>query len=148
MYYEGDVPYTVVIDTDSYAGNFEREMVAYITGHWDEYVGEDQAKVFQKEIPKENDWYPFDDVCIDVIGEHDGYGTRNVAGIDNTGPNGLYNSVSFFFEKRPDLELISLIKERAYKFTKEGSIHGRPQTMKIIGFRLLKKTVLTVIEHI
>lgn len=42
--------YTFIIDTDSYAGNFEREMCAYITGCiGDCEVGEEWADKFRKE---------------------------------------------------------------------------------------------------
>ena len=51
-----DVPaYKVIIDTDSYAGNFERELCAYVTGHWDgETHGGDQVKVFKDEVGEPN----------------------------------------------------------------------------------------------
>ncbi|MBI4450803.1 hypothetical protein HY642_02400 [Candidatus Woesearchaeota archaeon] len=45
--------YLFVIDTDTYAGGFEREMCAYITGQIGECeVGKEQALIAQREIPK------------------------------------------------------------------------------------------------
>lgn len=45
--------YLFVIDTNRYAGNFEREMCAYITGQIGECeVGEEQAKLAKQEIPE------------------------------------------------------------------------------------------------
>jgi hypothetical protein len=44
--------YLFVIDTDEYAGNFEREMCAYLTGRvGDCGVGDDFAELFHKEVP-------------------------------------------------------------------------------------------------
>ncbi|MBS3089663.1 hypothetical protein J4461_02150 [Candidatus Pacearchaeota archaeon] len=44
--------YLFVIDTDKYAGNFEREMCAYITGQIGECeVGKENAKLARQEIP-------------------------------------------------------------------------------------------------
>jgi hypothetical protein len=44
--------YVLVIDTEQYAGNFERELCAYCTGQIGECeVGDDEAKVFHEEVP-------------------------------------------------------------------------------------------------
>ena len=41
-----------VIDTDSYSGNFNREMCAYLTSQWDQAThGGKQAAIAEKEIP-------------------------------------------------------------------------------------------------
>lgn len=43
--------YKFIIDTDKYAGNFEREMCAYLTGRiGDCEVGDDFAEIFKKEV--------------------------------------------------------------------------------------------------
>lgn len=45
--------FAVVIDTDQYAGNFEREMCAFITGMFGECgVGDKTAAIAQKQLPK------------------------------------------------------------------------------------------------
>ena len=47
--------YLFIIDTNQYAGNFEREMTAYLTGHVGECeVGYDMAKSFRKEVKEKN----------------------------------------------------------------------------------------------
>lgn len=44
--------YLFVIDTDTYAGNFEREMCAYVTGQIGECeVGKENAELVRQEIP-------------------------------------------------------------------------------------------------
>ncbi len=46
--------YLFIIDTDAYAGNFEREMTAYCTGQYgDCEVGLEIGSSFEKEFPKE-----------------------------------------------------------------------------------------------
>lgn len=46
--------YIFIVDTDTYAGNFEREMTAHCTGHvGDCGVGNSYAEKFQEECPKE-----------------------------------------------------------------------------------------------
>ncbi|MCR4284420.1 MAG: hypothetical protein NUV97_00035, partial [archaeon] len=46
--------YLFVIDTNTYAGNFERQMCAYVTGQIGECeVGEENAKFARQEIPNE-----------------------------------------------------------------------------------------------
>lgn len=49
-------PFLFVIDTTDYAGNFERELCGYITGHvGDCEVGADEAEIFYKEVPTVDD---------------------------------------------------------------------------------------------
>ena len=44
--------YLFVIDTNAYAGSFEREMCAYVTGQFGECdVGEEIAKAVKQQIP-------------------------------------------------------------------------------------------------
>ena len=58
-----------IIDTDQYAGNFEREMCAYITGHIGECeVGGEQAVCFKKETGLNPDTF-FNNV-LQVADEH------------------------------------------------------------------------------
>lgn len=48
-------PYIFVIDTEEYAGNFERPMCAYCTGQYGECgIGDEEAKAFKEEFPQ---WY-------------------------------------------------------------------------------------------
>lgn len=55
--------YTFIIDTDSYAGNFEREMCAYLTGHiGDCEVGEEWAQKFMEEYG-DDPAYEFKNIC-------------------------------------------------------------------------------------
>lgn len=60
--------YTFVIDTERYAGNFERELCGYTTGVIGQCeVGEEDAQEFKKDIPGNN---PFEDIIRQVPDEH------------------------------------------------------------------------------
>lgn len=73
-------PFAFVIDTNSYSGNFEREMCAYITGQvGDCGVGGEYAKMFEKESQ-----YVFENINQ----EHDDNGTAR--------PCTIYPTPGFF----------------------------------------------------
>lgn len=64
--------YIFVIDTDSYSGNFERQMCAYITGATGDCgVGSEEAKIFQKE--NQSEFYNFDEYTELEPDEHGNY---------------------------------------------------------------------------
>lgn len=50
--------YLVIVDTDSYAGMFERQLCAYMTGQTGECGrGENTAEIAKKELGKWNEWF-------------------------------------------------------------------------------------------
>lgn len=111
--------FAVVIKTDSYAGNFEREMCAHLTG----CVGEcEVGKDYVDEIIKEK--------FNNVRDEADDNGCyRPVAlGCDI---NGFTNQdVVIFFKTEPTQEQLDIIKERSVDFNYSGE--------KILGFELVQ----------
>jgi len=128
----------VAIDTDAYAGCFERQMCAHITGQvGDCNVGEDfiSESLFE------------DSRICHIPDEH---GCSRPCAITIT-PGGPYNnSVVIFFETEPDDNEIAIIKERAGSFiaTWNGKYVGDPymwiKMTEVIGFRVLKyETVVT-----
>lgn len=135
-----EVEIDLVIDTNLYAGNFEREMCGYVTGMWDgETHGGDQAAVFDTEV----EGNPFDDL-IELRPEDD-HGWMQPQHMERTPPKFYnYNSVALHCSRRPTDEQIELMKSRALKFTVEGRIFDRPITgLSILGFRLLTRTITT-----
>lgn len=124
--------YIFVIDTDGYAGNFHREMCAYVTGH----VGESGAGDKEREI---------------YINEVDEYDDDLVSSFDSE-PSSIwpspaespqkYGSAAIYLWKKPEEKWISLWKERAIKFF--GYWEKDPYELKefpqiqVLGFRLLK----------
>lgn len=141
-------PWTFVIDTDgkAWVGNFERELCAYCTG----MIGE-----CEKGIEEANEF--FND--FDLVGEEeslffekvncyvmDEQGCGRPASIWKTPGNKRYSGVAIFFNKKPTDELISIMKERAYKFAEERPDRKKYEEMKIekiniTGFRLIGQTV-------
>ena len=135
--------YEFIVDTDSYSGNFERELCAYITGHWDnESHGNHQAEIFKEEV---GDHDPFEDYITYAPTCDDDMPILAPECLEITpkkyGAAGSYNSVGIFFHKMPPPELIQLMKDRAYKFAKEGLVFDKPVNLKILGFRIKEQVV-------
>ena len=99
--------YAVIVKTDSYAGNFEREMTAYITGEIGECeVGSKLLPLFVKDLGKNVS--PFLDAIDHVPDEH---GCHRPCIIYND--NDEYNSFAIFFSFVPAIDQLDLIIERA-----------------------------------
>jgi hypothetical protein len=78
MYKKND-GYIFVIDTESYAGNFEREMCGYCTGEIGECgVGDKEAKLFRQDMKIEDEEGPF---CEKICSRHDKHGVARPASI-------------------------------------------------------------------
>ena len=126
-----------VIDTNQYAGNFEREMCAYMTGIiGDCEVGREYADMFNKDINSN----PFQDLVSQQPDEGACY--RPCAIWKSLNPL-EYNSVAIFFEGVPTSEQIALLKERAKEFTLIQKTFTAPIT--IHGFRLI--TEITTVDE-
>lgn len=77
MVYREDirVPYIVVIHTNSYSGNFEREMAGYIAGIWDGSThGGKQANIFAEETEGLADEYQGLPDMAGTVPRENGYG--------------------------------------------------------------------------
>lgn len=129
--------YLFVIDTEDYAGNFEREMCAYLTGRVGEcLVGRDMAELFTEETGLE----AFENV-FDLPDEH---GCHRPAAIHVTPGGRDYNSVAIAFKTRPTDDQVKLMKERALAFAAlPAKTYGGPprgsQVSKVTGFRLVRE---------
>ena len=159
-----DVQYIFVVDTNRYAGNFERGMCAYMTGQiGDCEVGKEIAEIARKEIPEIV--AKLEDMVSQVPDEHgcsrpasifqnprygnDGMGKHEVVTEANQKDFSYpaYNSVAVHFSKIPNRELIDIMKRRAEVFASKkmnckkigDSLIG--EIITIEGFRLLEKTI-------
>lgn len=152
-------PYVFVVDTDHYAGNFERQMVAYVTGSLGECgVGREEQALFEEESG-------FPDLMDKMSHQPDDHGCFRPATIWTTpgrynngngkhfdgepvgkGRYPAYESVAAFFHERPTDEEIVEMKERAHKFVQywrdeAPSYRRKAPIIKIKGFRLIEQRV-------
>lgn len=131
-------PYVFIIATDSYTGNFEREMCAFSTGAVGECeVGQDQADLFRAELMPDADEYDptlFEvDDCINAY-EPDDHGCGRPTSIWEDG-KGEYNALAIFFNEKPTQEMIDLIKTRS-------KIYAGKNKIKILGYSMIKREVV------
>lgn len=140
-----------VVDTDRYAGNFERELVAYMTGAVGECgVGEEYAEQVPQSIHKLFSWnldaQPDDSGCLHsstlvaTTGWHnDGWGNhyRNAPGQEPTPPYPAYLSVGIYFLKKPDESSTEILRNRAKDFF---GAYQATKVVTILGFRLIEVT--------
>jgi len=154
--------YIFVIDTEQYAGYFERELCAWCTGRKEEYFHEwtlGYADECVKLKPVQwfddllNNSYRHPDAEHDTIVHieptpgwwNDGMGKhyRDGEGPDKKDKYPAYLSVGISFYDRPTDEQLEFMMKRARAFEKEqpeGCI-GRRTKIDVTGFRLLKRTV-------
>jgi len=122
--------YLLIVETDQYAGNFEREMCAYMTGRiGDCEVGDEEALTAKKELSKEV--FEWCDQCIKR--EPDDHGCyRPVKMGDDT------TTLHIFLEELPPAEVFQVLKDRA-------AVYGRSGVSKITvsNVRLVKTTTVT-----
>lgn len=154
--------YLYVIDTDSYAGAFEREMCAFITGIFGECnVGEEMAKAAIEELTSEElAWMesnvyaePDDSGCFRPVSTFPNPRWYNIDGkhfrFADKMPEGKfypsYASVAIFFGTMPPKPIRELLEKRAreyvsretlYEGEDEGSIERLGITIE--GFRIVQ----------
>lgn len=145
------VPYLFVVDTKDYAGNFEREMVAFMTGQVGECgVGEEAQAKFLETYPDATlpvvDW-----LLVNVLQwPDDEIACRRPATI-YLSPGGGFNSVALCLQERPTSEVVDFLKERAQLFAEDYDgltrFSGRKgQKTTITGFRLVRNVITTTEE--
>lgn len=116
MTYPNESCWVFLIETNQYAGNFERQLCAYLTGHYGECgigverVNEDIRKIFEDDVIRFSDEYG----CL----------TPCTMWEDN------HNEVGIFFNKKLDHAKMDYLREKSKKFKREGLI--------IYGFRWLE----------
>ena len=152
--------YKFIIDTDTYAGNFERDMCEYITGQAGGYEKTDQTELAEQEIPElvkqfkkliehipNDNGYRFPGIIYpNTKYGNDGHSNYALLTDENKKqfPYPAYLSVAISFYELPSPELLNVMQERAKKFVMKKV--GFNQTVKIEGFRLQVAT--TVKEYI
>lgn len=135
-----DSPFAIIVSTNDYTGNFEREFCAYVTGAYGECgVGDELAKVFHEEEGEEN---YLSDITDQVM---DDRGCSRPVSIFDDGDH--YNSLIIFLNGEPDPEEWDLIVRRAKQFCEKRpdwrSYNGSAIVpIQLKGIRLIKNEVV------
>lgn len=159
-----ETKYMFVIDTDSYAGNFERPLTAYCTGcTGDCGVGEGQAELFEQE-EGEDVLYEADEF---IGSEPDDRGCHRpcviypTPGWTNDGKGNYekaknvkypaYLSVAIHMTEKPPEVWIERIKRRANIFAANPNLGYRDgwdleKPFTITGYRWITETITTTAE--
>ncbi len=119
--FEGNyaAPWIFVVDTDSYAGNFEREMCAYATGLIGNCgVGEENATLFLEETDTEEYDNPLEEIRENVQDEH---GTHRPCSIWST-PGRLNNGMGSHYNDGDSIPPVNL---EQHGFTDEADFKKR-----------------------
>jgi len=122
--------YSIVIKTNQYAGNFERELCAHSTGiigecevgH--EYADETITTIFEQSIAT-----PADD-----------NGTRRPVGLGSRNEGATGNDVVIYFDSEPTKEQVQIIKERFEE--RNWTAMGERQDLTLDEVELIVKNAL------
>jgi hypothetical protein len=151
----------VIIDTDSYAGNFEREMSAYAAGAYDEdrYHGGGEFSGFDEDAEQDPRLSAIKEKIVTI--KHDEYGdvSNTIWPTPNRVNNGMgghydeatyngkyrcpaYESVAFFTDAPLTDEELGIVLERATKYGVERTdFNGKACPVKVIGIRQISVEV-------
>ena len=161
--WNGGDKWSFVVDTDSYAGNFERELCAYVIGAADEHgahVAGPYLKLFGMWCPVELG--SLSDTRIADSGDD---GTRqapcDLAATPGWSSNGkgkaypvkpeskkyqykypAYNSVALFLRRKPTEEELAELVKRTQEFPTLPKIHPWDSRPQVLGCRLVKEVAL------
>lgn len=160
--------YLLVIDTDSYAGNFERQLCAFATGEIGEcQVGDEEQDLFFEAAAeagyslgfpaddddnlalRQGDWTldysGFEPPFGDLITQKSDDGCYRPVNIRQSPDLSSYNSVEIYFAELPCDEDFAFIKQRIYEFPKYWA--GRwaaKKEIKILGVCMIQRRIETV----
>lgn len=129
----------LVIRTNKYAGNFERQLCAHCTGTTGEcgvggdYVTDENKNLFDFEDEDGAD------IIIHVSDDRGCARPCSIWALEGES----YTSVIIYFENKPSQKAINIIKERCDTFLdtvklKEKYLHTQLKDFKILGFKLVK----------
>lgn len=127
-----------VIDTDEYAGNFERELAAYVTGQCGETHGEDEAALGTREIDIGSYTWFVENIITSSDGEHG----MEIGHVYQTSPN-QNNSVAIEFSTPVPSEIRTLMVERAQAYKSLPKQYEWVKRPNISDFRLFVQETKT-----
>lgn len=144
-----------VVDTDTYAGNFEREMVAFMSGRVGECgVGSEDAARAHASLPEavlkwcethvtqqpdEHGCYRPASIMV-TPGWHYSRGKPR-RGEPKRGQSQVCLSVAMWLSEEPPQDVMAHLKERAIAYSKDPGEYVKPMT--VTGFRMVTYSVVT-----
>lgn len=141
-----DPRWSFVVDTDMYAGNFERELGGYVVGQVDDY-GDHRAGPYIELYEKECPTNPFENLVEWRVYDPGDDGIMRVPANISPTPGtkgGAYNSVSIHLGKKPTSKQLRLLVERAKAFPSLPRLKKWDSRPTILRCRLvLEETVET-----
>jgi hypothetical protein len=122
--------FRLVVDTDSYAGNFERELCAYVTGQIGECgVGEDVAKCFSEHIAHLEWW---DKHIVQRSKPRPDPSCKRPVTIYQDAKTGKYTSVAIYVKKMPPDNVMIEFAERVSEYcNNQDLIKAQTHNMKV-----------------
>lgn len=164
--------WSFVVDTDSYAGNFERELSSFVVGRCDEH-GDHRGGLYKAMYEEDfrihgnsGEEDPFEDLVTTRVDDHGddaicrapmalaptpGYSNDGRGNVTKLKPgekpkHAAYNSVAIFLDRKPtDQELLVLI-ERSEKFAGLPPIKRWDHRPKILCCRLVEERT-EIVSH-
>jgi len=107
--------YLFIVDTNSYAGNFERQMCAYMTGCYGECeVGESESCIFEQEV----DDCELKEELDNIITQRSENGCARPVEICSASTGEKYNSFMIFMIVKPSKRLVEFLTLRAEAYGK------------------------------
>jgi hypothetical protein len=158
-----ETQYTLCIDTEQYAGNFEREMTAWVCGLANCEGRVDVlrvAKLAREEIPESvQDWFEehtraggeYNDCCgivptpgwfNDGSGHHFKEGQNTKCWRKHKWP--AYQSVGIYLDAKPPEEVLAVVRERAASYNEACPHSMSHEHITITGFRLVTEKTTTI----
>lgn len=141
--YEDRTDWGVVIVTNLYAGNFERELTAFCTGEIGECeVGDAEAASFQEDFNTEgcDENNPFWDAINHLPDDKGCYRPCSIFR-DSAGE---YKSVIIFFHEQPTIEQVEIIKKRIDLYLAVG--HKRTKGLVVFDVVVIKRQIKVTAE--
>lgn len=132
----------LIINTNQYAGNFEREMCAYVTGQvGDCGVGEEMI------VDYPNDEYLFEELVLQVPDEHGCYRPCSIW-YDTDIDQESYESVAIFFtdDFLPSKKERNFLEQRAREYAAKPK--WNTEELEIKGFKWINHVVQVIEKEI
>jgi hypothetical protein len=116
--------YSIVVKTNQYAGNFERELCAHLTG----MVGECEVG---EELLEESITEIFEESIAEVSDDN---GTRRPVSLGSSNEGATGHDVVIYFNTEPTKEQVRVIEERLLTFTTYYPV----KNLEFIGLELIE----------